>query len=149
VTIILIVTDLCKNLNGVGVSAMKRELLRALLSEYADDSSGIVWRTKPIDVNSEDVDGETPIFAAIYRGNIREVEILIDFGADINKCGGIGLRPLHVAVIGGNVNIVEFLLMSGASYNYASDSGSTALAMATESKNTEIIKIIEKYSTGK
>jgi ankyrin repeat protein len=52
------------------------------------------------DVNSRNVNGETPIFAAIFNESIRSLllETLIEHGADVNVISVHGESILHYAV---------------------------------------------------
>ena len=59
-------------------------------------------------VNLEDVDGNTSIIYAAYRGNIRIIQILIDYGASIDVSTINGLNILHMAAQGDNPNVIIY-----------------------------------------
>jgi ankyrin repeat protein len=57
----------------------------------------------------------TPLYAAAYRGKIEVMQILLDAGADINKCDGGQLgTPLDAACALERVEAVKFLFGKGA-----------------------------------
>jgi hypothetical protein len=67
---------------------------------------------------------------AVKKGNLREVEMLLKYGGDINDAI-LGNTPLLVAVEGLRLNIVKYLIQNGADTNYINDNGLTAMSLAT------------------
>jgi len=59
-------------------------------------------------VNLEDADGNTSIIYGAYRGNLRIIQILIDYGASIDVNTINGLNILHMAAQGDNPNIIIY-----------------------------------------
>jgi len=105
-----------------------KEKLQALLKEYSlmPDYEGQDVK----DINTANTSGIYPIHFAASRGDVDEVKILLDFGADANTRGEYGLTPLHYAVMQGFVEIVEYLLVRGADPSLKNDDGDTALELA-------------------
>lgn len=59
--------------------------------------------------------GETaPLTAAIKSGNLSQVELLLDLGADVNSCDRHGESALRGALDDGSFQVVELLLRKGA-----------------------------------
>lgn len=87
-------------------------LLADLLQEYASlpEYSGA-----PIaDVHQVSLFGDRPINIAATRGDIRELELLLMAGADINSRGEHGYTPLHNATEQGALEAVMWLISKGA-----------------------------------
>ena len=71
---------------------------------------------------SEYSNGETPLIFAINRGDYRIVEMLLDFGADVNKVNMLGRSPLFYALRSDklkseNLEIISLLFARGANPN--------------------------------
>ena len=54
---------------------------------------------KSVDINERDIVGRTPIFYAVRTGNLKDVEFLIDNGANMSLADDYGHTPAHVAAI--------------------------------------------------
>ena len=70
---------------------------------------------KNIDLNSTDVRGQTPVFAAAKYNHTSSLEILLDAGADPNGSAESAESPLHVSVRDGMPEVSSILLKYGAS----------------------------------
>lgn len=59
----------------------------------------------------------TLLACAAEKGDVRNIELLVEYGADLNSHGQNRhcLNPLHVAVLGGEVDAAKALLKLGAS----------------------------------
>lgn len=109
------------------------------------------WINEIIDLNPGTT---TPLICAIYvdmrTGNSFEpIELLIDYGADVNLTDKAGRSPLLIAAGGGNVHLVQLLLKNGAnpSYivprqNYNPDSEKTPLDAARNARHDKIVEIL-------
>jgi hypothetical protein len=76
-----------------------------------------------------DVSART-LFAAINDDNLKDVNRLIDGGADVNSHDTVWETPLMRAAFGGEPRIVERLLAAGASVSAQDKSGQTAMHFA-------------------
>jgi uncharacterized protein len=47
------------------------------------------------DVHQRGMTGDTPLHAAVIRGELLGVEVFIACGADVNSIGDLGNTPLH------------------------------------------------------
>ena len=65
------------------------------------------------DINAAAFDGQTPFFAACYRGNLEMAHLLHEQRADINLADQDGTAPVHAAACAGHVHIIQFLSQIG------------------------------------
>ena len=70
------------------------------------------------------------LHVAIKHGNLAEVKLLLDIGADVNGRNKRRLMPLHVAIDGNHTEIVILLLAKGADVNGRDNDGETPLHIA-------------------
>ena len=90
-------------------------------------------------------EGETPLMKTALNGDIKNSQILLDHGADINAIDERGESALLSAVYIGNFEMVKFLLGKGANINHASSKGFTALLVAADKGYSEIVDyLLEK-----
>src|SRR3989338_7239600 len=96
----------------------------------------------------------TPLGRAATRGDIKEVETLLNEGADVNEVRMPGLSPLHEAVFNdASLDIVRILLDKGADVNkkscgdgWASSCNcSTPLYIAACKGNVNMVKLLLGY----
>jgi ankyrin repeat protein len=83
------------------------------------------------------------IHQAAADGDIKEIKLYIENGADVYGRDKHGLIPLHYAVDKGQKNIAELLLSHGADINAKSDFyGATALHLATGGGSCDVVKLL-------
>ncbi len=70
------------------------------------------------------------LFMAAQRGDLKEVDRLLNLGAQVDACESDGLTALHAAACRGHFTIVQRLLAAGASVYEMDDYGKTALLFA-------------------
>merc|ERR1711991_338185 len=72
-------------------------------------------------VNGRNVDKKTALIVAIQQGpgreNMERLEILLEFGADLEVVDKDGFSPLGLAAFFGLVDTVKFLIKNGANVN--------------------------------
>ena len=55
--------------------------------------------------------GDPPLHTASSKGNVSIVKMLIEAGADVDRCGGVvDHTPLHCACVGGSKEVVDYLI---------------------------------------
>ncbi len=79
------------------------------------------------DVDTPDVDAETPLHAASRAGHAAIVGALLQHGASANARNVHGLTPLHLATQNGCVKALQLLLQSGADVDAQDHFGCTPL----------------------
>ncbi|KAF6801170.1 ankyrin repeat protein [Colletotrichum sojae] len=84
--------------------------------------------------DSLDWKGQTPLFAAIGgpENDIGMLNLLVDYGAEVNHKDRNGITPLHYASIEGAVRPVRFLLEKGADKASRNEDGKTPVEVAVE-----------------
>ena len=98
-----------------------------------------------IDINKEDLNGETVLFKACESGNKDLVEYLIKYGADINKESEYGETPLFRACDSGNKDLVEYLIELGAYLNKENLNDETPLFNACLNGNKDLVEYLIEY----
>ncbi len=92
-------------------------------------------------VDQRDIDGNTLLHVATKIGSLGGVEILLDFGADINIKDKVGETPLHLAARNNDKEIFQLLLEGGGDLSVKNNSQRTPEHLAGK----EISRIIERY----
>ncbi|WP_246210262.1 ankyrin repeat domain-containing protein, partial [Wolbachia endosymbiont of Atemnus politus] len=62
-------------------------------------------------------DGRTPLYVAIWNGNVEVAELLIKYGANVNDNDERNRTPLHVAIGHKQLEIAKLLIKNGANVN--------------------------------
>jgi hypothetical protein len=90
-----------------------------------------------VHANERDDKGDVPLIVLAARGgSARDVQLLLDAGADVND--GV---PLHLASLQGHVDIVNALVSGGANLNLATKhDGSTAVWMASFHGHANVVE---------
>ena len=90
------------------------------------------------------VHGNTPLFLAVLRQNIKIVQLLLESGADVNKTEKTKLQrqPIHAATKLGNLELVKLLIQYGANLNSVDMDDMTPLSYAAYIGRTDIVKFL-------
>jgi uncharacterized protein len=122
---------------------------RASLDEILASTSDVLFPgdlgKHPVEIDSTDCDGDTPLHVMVWRGDRYAVDLLIEAGARIDAIGDMGETPLHVAIRRGDLFIIEALLKAGARTDILSEFHETADRRAKKEKG-EIAKLFNQYS---
>jgi ankyrin repeat protein len=97
----------------------------------------------PVQIDSTDCDGDTPLQVMVWRNDLHGVQTLIEAGADVNAIGDMSETPLHVAVSQENVAIIDALLNAKARTDIRSEFDETASERALK-KGGEIAKLLRR-----
>jgi len=88
----------------------------------------------------------TPLVKAATKGHSRILEILLQYGADINaKTDKSEKTPLYFAAWKGHIRIVEILLQHGADTNAKTSANETPLYVAAGEGHTRIVEILLQH----
>lgn len=85
-----------------------------------------------------------PLFLALQRGDIDQIERHIYWGSDIQAAMPDGQRPLQLVAAKGNVVVVRLLLKHGAKVNAPDAAGVTALQAAILAGRTQTADVLLK-----
>src|ERR1700761_1440800 len=81
-------------------------------------------------VQSKTIFGNYPINVAASRGIVREMDVLLSNGANVNSRGEHGYQPLHDAIEQGHIEAVLWLLDNGADVVAETDAGMSAVDLS-------------------
>ncbi|KAM9424295.1 ankyrin repeat and SOCS box protein 3 isoform 1-T2 [Pholidichthys leucotaenia] len=94
-------------------------------------------------VNSTTHEGETPCFLAAKTGNLGAIELLVEAGANIDRCTNDDSCAVFVAVSNGHQNVVELLVNKGADVNNKyTHRRWTCLHEAVDKDHTNIVRFL-------
>ena len=104
-----------------------------------------------LDPNLTNNQGETPLGIAVKQGNAKNVQMLLQHGADANEAIRFnyhfdpfyGWNPLHVAAYNGNSEIAEILLKNGARTDLKTLYGKSALDLALEHEHGQFYEVVD------
>ena len=85
------------------------------------------------------------LMIATTQGSKPIVELLLNFGADVNEKNDSSEVALHYAALKGHKDIVQILLDHHADVNVKNDAEATPLAAAIEAKKPEIIAVLKQH----
>ncbi|XP_044729354.1 tonsoku-like protein [Chrysoperla carnea] len=116
-------------------------------SEAEENASKIVNRSRRSNKFRirKNKNGETPLHVACIKGNIKNVELLLNQGHPVNTRDNCGWTPLHEACNHGFLNIVKLLIDSGADINDRGGTeceGTTPLHDACGNGRLEVIELL-------
>ena len=86
--------------------------------------------------------GSSPLLFAAQAGKTRFVELLLNFGADLNSKSGNGKTALHFASAEGRIDTVKLLLHHGIDINAKTQTGNNCLHYAVVNNRIAITKIL-------
>ncbi|KAL7907738.1 ankyrin repeat-containing domain protein [Trichoderma velutinum] len=93
------------------------------------------------EINSVDASGRTPLFHAIWNGNVAVVETLIKAGARLEVTDNIGGTPLFYAKSYRRPAIVKLLLKHGADSKSENRTSAKILFSAVEKGDLQVIQL--------
>ena len=122
------------------------ELPLIMAAERLDETAMINLLEAGADPNMTDLNGETPLIAAIRSNpSPNNLNILLDYGAEPNKTTKYGDAPLHFAAMNNNYaseRVVQVLIDAGADLNMANIMGMTPLHKAAQYGREEVVKLM-------
>jgi len=95
-----------------------------------------------VDVNQTNNNGETPLYVACHKNNLKIVKFLLENGANINKSNKDGATVLFFACYRNNLEMVKLLLINKADVNQVSVWDHTPVCFACANNNLEILNYL-------
>lgn len=110
------------------------------------DVNGVIGMLRVgMPINSQDKDGYSALYWAVFSDYTDVVDDLISNGADVNVQNNHNWTPLHAAAHNRNTEMMKFLLQHGAEPSIRNNRGETALDIArTFLREKEIQQLVEK-----
>ena len=88
---------------------------------------------------------ESPLHAAVTKGDKAAVEALLAKGAEVNAKDNIGFTPLHIAAYWGKRDIAELLLDMGADVNAKNNDGKTPRHIAASMAKEDVAELLKEF----
>lgn len=132
------------NVNGPnGASVLMIYVLR--------DREDVVTRLlqRGANVNSPDLDGDTPLHGAVKTGNLNVLRQLLAKGAGVNTRSKLGATPLMWAGGYGQEKAAEILMENGADPRVKDEQGRTAADWADDNRHHELGQMLGKVKSKK
>ena len=129
-----------KHGDNVQATAGSSPEFRALVDKY--QRSPEFFFVELTDPNQTGMTGDTLLHAAVTRGNLGDVELLLASGAKVDAVGDLGNTPLHGAASRGLVDIVKKLIECGADINIKNEFGETPVDLAEMMERPEVVKLL-------
>jgi len=76
--------------------------------------------------------GGTPLHDATWGGYLEVMELLVEYGADLDAQGNNGWLPLHLAAYKEDLDTVELLLERGENIHLEEDTGENTMSARGE-----------------
>lgn len=130
--------------NSTTVKTYPKDALNKAAYEGNVEEVAAILKTEP-DPDNRDPSGGTALHAAMFQQNIQIVEMLIDYGLDVNAIGPKnGYTPLHDAVWGNNPAAAKLLLEKGADPHIKNKEGQTPLEKAKSEGKEDLVNVLER-----
>jgi ankyrin repeat protein len=85
-----------------------------------------------VDFTLPDHEGDTPLHAAVKRGDMDIAKLFLDRGANVNAKNKNNSTPLHMAALSGHFHVTQLLLDYKSDFNTVDKKGRTPLDLAKE-----------------
>ncbi len=100
---------------------------------------------KKVTIKPADTSGRSPLHLEASDGNVKQVRLLLESGADPNARDADGRAPIHWPALRGHLEVVRALLDYHADVNARDDAGRTPLRMATIGNQQTIIDLLQEH----
>jgi hypothetical protein len=145
----------CINLNQATRSCkMLQKVMREVKGKYGmTQLNYFAWKgmissvnrmllMKGIDVESRDVDGNTPLILAAFNGHIEIVEMLLNHGAKIDSMNDVGISSLYAACEKGYLSVVKLLINKRANIEASCADGWKPLHIACQGGHLPVVNLL-------
>jgi ankyrin repeat protein len=97
-----------------------------------------------INANQRGAVDDTPLHIASRKGDVADIDVLVEHGADVNLSGDLGNTPLHQAAMTGKVESVQRLLELGAIVDVLNEFEQTALDVARLGNHVDVVMLLAR-----
>jgi ankyrin repeat protein len=104
------------------------------------------YSVKFLDANQTGLTGDTLLHAAVIRGNVTDIDILISAGAKVDIAGDLGNTPLHHAASRGMVEVTRKLLQCDGDPSVRNEFGQIPLDLALLMKHQKVVEMLKSAS---
>lgn len=120
--------------------------LHLAAKSQAHDCVEMLLRKGNADPNVGDYEKRTPLHACVCKSatTYEIIEILVNFGSDVNSRDQYGYTPLHIAALNELSQCVENLIYHGADVTAKSKYGMTALGIITRKTPASLAMVTQK-----
>lgn len=141
--------DVATQLIQTGCSPNEKDLLgNTPLHEAIEkghlEIAEILLKEGSADVNMIGFNGETPLMAAVSRGQLDALKLLDRYGADVNVCDADGDSPIYRALERGWCEISDFLLDCRCDVNKRSANETTCFFAAAHCDKNDVVHIAKR-----
>ncbi|BCS83498.1 putative ORFan [Cotonvirus japonicus] len=134
------------------IDTLNQKLLVITKISHNDNSLGTVKALsslKFININYQDIAGNTPLLNSITcpnHSNLEIIKVLLNNGADVNKYNHRGETPILKAIACRNLAIIELLLTYNADVNVVDSQGNNAIMLSHDDDLKNIIELFNCYT---
>jgi hypothetical protein len=128
---------------GPGLELRRGALWQAAAAGRSAEVERLAARGAPLD--EADVDGETPLHAALRHGHAATARLLVRCGADVGRASVHGVTPLLLAASSGHADLTAALLQAGADPNAQDQFGRTSLLAAAERGDLAVAALLLRH----
>lgn len=122
------------------------KIFDALDKKDGETLKKVLEENPKLDVNFLDDHKMSPIQHSAYKGMTEATRLLIDRGADVDRCEHeYDYTALHFGALSGNVEVCLYLLDAGAKTTLENSVGRTAAQMAGFVGNHSVVSTINNY----
>jgi hypothetical protein len=126
-----------------GIPTTKDALAQCVAEDKAEEAS--IFLAAGFSPDTKDKKGVPLISIAARNGNIKTLDLLLRFGAQVNLIAeDRGSTAIFDSALGRNKNIAKILIDAGADVNIQSKDGQTALVVVVGSGDEEIVEMLFK-----
>lgn len=124
---------------ALAISPETRETAMHHAARMADMELIIYCVSCGVDIDTVNIQGQTPLHLAVETGDFSVVKLLIEVGAGLNVANGQGETSLLLATRKGDAQVVQYLVENRADTEASTKLGDTPVQLAQSLGNREVV----------